>query len=152
MEIPPRSYETYERPGLVVAYVVGPCAIGKGWQVGLDEEGLLAPISKAVCFVGVANEAHSGCAEVRHDAVVNVTTVGSFVFAFLGWTPTLHDLQRAVWSCGETEVAGAPLRSPIPVGRVVGVSATSDGRPGVRVQIDRATDRCLPPLPGKVLD
>ena len=150
MEVLPKAYEAYERPGLVVACVVGPHPIARGWQVGLDEEGLLVPISRASCFVGIANEARAGSPEPLHNRCVNVTTVGCFVFATLGWAPTLHDLQRAVWSCGETEVAGATLRSAIPVGRVVGVETTSDGRPGVRVRIDKATDRCLPPLPGKV--
>ena len=146
----PKGYETYERPGMVVAYVMGPHPVGKGWQVGLDEEGLLVPITKAACFVGIANEAHIGSPEPAHNRTVNVTTCGSFVFAFKGWKPSYVDLQREVWAFDETTVGGAPFRTSIPVGRVVGIETTSDGRGGVRVKIDEAASKCLPPLPGRV--
>ena len=142
----PKAYETYERPGMVIPYVVGPHPIGKGWMVGLDDAGLLVPIARAVCLVGIANEPHAGISEPRHDVRVNVTTCGSFVFAFKGWKPSYVDLQREVWAFDETTVGGAPFRTSIPVGRVVGIETTSDGRGGVRVKIDDAVGRCLPPL------
>lgn len=151
--VPPvaeRSYDGYERPGLVIAYHVGPYRIAKGILVGLNEEGLLVPILKAVSFVGIANEARAGVPEPVAGAVVNVTVVGSFVLGFAGWKPTFNDLQRKVWAVNATTVAGAPLRTDLEIGRIIGLETTSDGRPGVRVKIDEAAARCLPPLPGRV--
>ncbi|GEM_PF-3067794 len=146
----PSTYETLERPSLVITYHMGDLPVQKGSMVGLDDEGLLVPIERAVCFVGMAHENHAGVSRAKAVSCVNVSCTGSFVLGFVGWRPTLVDLQRAVWVYDGTTVSGAPLRTGIPAGRVVAIDITSDGRPGVRVKIDQAASKVLPPLPGKV--
>lgn len=139
----PRAYETYERPGMVVPYLAGTLPIAKGHLVGVDAAGLLVPILEAEAFVGVANH-DSGSPGPDGRTIVNVTVCGSFTFGFVGWAPTLVDLQRSVWAFDGTTVAPIPARSKVRVGMVVGVETTSDGRHGVRVRIDEAVGRGRP--------
>lgn len=121
-----------EAPAL--PYPAGPVPILEGSLVGVDAEGRLVPVNRAVRFVGVAKEASAGDAT----RPVEVAQSGRFAFGFVGWTPTFADKDRTVWAFSATEVAGAPLRTPFEVGRIVSVAAMGDGRPEVRVEIDVA--------------
>lgn len=111
--------------------VVGPYRIREGTLVGLDAEGRLVPVDRAVRFVGVAMEARAGDAE----RPIGVVESGSFVFRFLGWAPSFADKGRRVWAFSESEVAGAPLGTAFEVGRVVGLATAGGGSAGVRVEI-----------------
>ena len=118
-----------------LACPVGPHPIRAGWLVGEDAEGRLAPVDRAVRFSGVAGRAHPGARD-GEDPRVEVAPSGSFVLAFRGWSPTFADVGRTVWAFSPTEVAGAPLRTPFAVGRVVGLATTESGETGVRVEVE----------------
>jgi hypothetical protein len=114
--------------------------ISEGTLVGVDAEGRLVPVDRAARFVGVAGESHPGVPNGEAEDRVEVAA-GTFTFGFVGWTPTFADKGRTVWAFSETEVAGAPLRTTFEVGRVVAPATTTDGRPGVSVEIDRVAAR-----------
>lgn len=130
-----RGYEPYERPGLVIAYVVGTFPIAKGHMVGLGLGGRLVPIEEARSFVGVADEWHQGSPEADRNKKVNVTNCGSFVWIAQGWKPEISDLDRPVWVYDGTGVSPCPLTLQLPAGRIVAIETACGGEPGVRVDI-----------------
>ena len=83
-----------------------------------------------------------------HGKNVNVALCGTFVFGTKSWNPKFANLKRRVWAFDDTMVWKRPLRARWR--RLVGVESTSDGRLRVRVCINEAAARCLPPLPKKV--
>jgi len=92
--------------------------------VAQDEAGRTVPVERASRIAGVVD----GVSE-------DVRTAGSFAFGFVGWRPTFADLGRAVWAYSETQVAGAPLRTALRVGRIVEVEDTEGGEPLVVVDL-----------------
>lgn len=140
-----QSYETYEKPGLVVAYRVSNTKIFKGGLVGLNASGFAVPIAHSVSglrFVGVANESVDNSTGSAGDRWVNVTKSGSFVMkAAGGFAPVNGDIGKEVYANTdwEVQVATAGLSFPVKVGTVVGLETTSTGAAGVRVRIDNHT-------------
>ena len=136
------SYETYERPGLVVAYKMAAVKIWKGALVGTDATGYLRPMNPATAsmrFIGVANETVDNAAGAAGDRSVNVTKTGSFVLkAASGYSPSIADVGKEVYAAsdweGQTAITG--LTSQYRVGTIVGVGGTARGAGGVRVRID----------------
>lgn len=137
-----QSYETFEKPGLVVAYKMNSNKIFKGALVAVNAGGFLVPLSHAstpLKFVGVANETVDNSAGAAGDKNLNVTKSGSFVFrAMAGFTPTQADLGKEAYanSDWEVQVATAGLTNQYKVGTIVGIENTATGAAGVRVRID----------------
>lgn len=140
-----QSYETYEKPGLVVGYRVSNTKIFKGALVGLNASGFIVPMAHSangLRFVGVANESVDNSAGAAGDRSVNVTKCGSFVMkAASGYTPVLGDIGKEVYANTDWEVqtSTAGLSFPVKVGTIVGLETTSTGGSGVRVRIDNHT-------------
>ena len=136
------GYETYERPGLVVAYRMAATKIWKGALVVLDATGYLRPMNPATAglrFVGMANETVDNLTGAAGDRTVNVTKTGAFVLkAATGYVPSIADLGKEVYAASDWEgqIAVAGLANPYRVGTVVAVEGTATGASGVRVRID----------------
>lgn len=136
------SYETYERPGLVVAYKMAAVKIWKGALVGIDATGYLRPMNPATAsmkFLGVANETVDNSAGAAGDRSVNVTKTGSFVLkAASGYTPGIAEIGKEAYASSdwETSSSSAGLTNPYKVGTIVAVEGTATGSSGVRVRID----------------
>ncbi|MFQ3588018.1 MAG: hypothetical protein SNJ74_04675 [Fimbriimonadaceae bacterium] len=140
-----QSYETYEKPGLVVGYRVSNTKVFKGALVGLNGSGFVVPMAHSVSglrFVGVANESVDNSAGAAGDRVVNVTKCGSFVMkSAAGFSPAPGDIGKEVYANTDWEVqtSTAGLTFPVKVGTIVGLETTSTGATGVRVRIDNHT-------------
>lgn len=140
--IPPltKAHETYEKPGIVLAYTLGTLPIFKGALVGLTPTGEIAPLSPAtpMRFLGVSGETADPAKGARRAALAKM---GSFVFAPAGFEPAPADLGRPVFAASDWQVALDPegLAHPVIVGTIVAVEAMEDRRPGVRVRIDLHT-------------
>lgn len=138
-----RPYETFERPGLVVAYRVASVKIHKGALVGVNPAGYLVPMTPqtpGLRFVGVANETVDNAAGSPGERSVNVTKSGSFVFApAAGYSPAQGDLGTEVFAASDWEVQTSPvgLANPYKVGTVVALERTANGQTGVRIRIER---------------
>ena len=136
------GYETYERPGLVVAYRVATVKIWKGALVGIDATGYLRPLNPAAVnlrFVGVANETVDNAAGASGERTLNVTKTGAFVLkAATGYAPGLADLGKEVYAASDWEgqVATTGLTNQYRVGTIVAVESTATDASGVRVRID----------------
>ena len=136
------GYETYERPGLVVAYRLAAVKVWKGALVGTDATGYLRPMNPAnggMRFVGVANETVDNAAGAAGDRTVNVTKTGSFVLkAATGFAPTIADLTKETYAASdwETQVATTGLTNQYKIGTIVALEGTATGATGVRVRID----------------
>lgn len=136
------SYETYERPGLVVAYKMAAVKVWKGALVGIDATGFLRPMNPATAamrFMGVANETVDNTTGSAGDRSVNVTKTGSFVLkAVSGYTPTIADLGREVYAASDWEgqIANTGLANSYKVGTIVAAEATATRSAGIRVRID----------------
>ena len=136
------GYETYERPGLVVAYRMAATKIWKGALVGIDAGGYLRPLNPAtggMRFVGVANETVDNASGAAGDRTVNVTKTGSFVLkAAPGYVPSVADMSREVYAASDWEgqIGVAGLENTFKVGTVVAIENTATGASGVRVRID----------------
>jgi hypothetical protein len=137
-----QSYETFERPGLVVAYKQSNAKIYKGALVGLNASGYAVPMAHGTAslkFVGVANETVDNSSGAAGDKSLNLTKSGSFVFkAASGFTPAVGDLGKEVYANTdwEVQVATAGLTNQYKVGTIVGIETTSTGSTGVRVRVD----------------
>ncbi len=136
-----KAFETYERPGLVVAYKLSNVKAFKGAALGLNSSGYVVPMSHAVAglkFVGVANESVDNSAGAAGDKTVNVTKSGSFVLKASGFTPAVADLGKEVYALTdwEVQVATTGLTNSYKLGTVVSTETTSTGEAGVRVRID----------------
>ena len=136
------GYETYERPGLVVAYRMAATKVWKGAMVGVDTTGYLRalnPTTASMRFMGIANETVDNSAGNAGDKTVNVTKTGSFVTkAAAGYTATVADLGKEALAASdwETQIASAGLANTYRVGTIVALESTATGAPGVRVRID----------------
>lgn len=137
-----QSFETYERPGLVVAYKMNNNKVYKGALVALNSSGFAIPIAHATAslkFIGVANETVDNSAGAAGDKQQTITKSGSFVCkAASGFTPTQADIGKEVYAFSdwEVQVATAGLTNLYKVGTIVALENTSTGAAGVRVRID----------------
>lgn len=137
-----KPYETYERPGIVVAYKTSNVNIFKGALLGLNASGFVVPMAHGTAslkFVGVANESVSNSAGPAGAVSVNVTKSGSFVFApASGSNFTQADIGKEAYANTDWEVATSPtgLTNAYKVGTVVSLETTASGTAGVRVRID----------------
>ena len=136
------GYETYERPGLVVAYRVAAVKVWKGALVGIDATGYLRPMNPATAnlrFVGVANETVDNAAGAPGDRTLNVTKTGAFVLkAATGYAPSVADMSKEVYAASDWEgqIATTGLTNQYKVGTIAAVESTATGANGVRVRID----------------
>ena len=136
------GYETYERPGLVIAYKMAAVKIWKGAMVGVDATGALRPMNPATAslrFMGIANETVDNSLGNAGDRSVNVTKTGSFVMkAAAGYNPALAEIGKEVFAASDWEASSsnAGLTNPYKIGTIVAVEGTATGSNGVRVRID----------------
>ena len=139
------SYETYERPGLVMAYKLAAVKVWKGAMVGVDATGYLRPMNPATAslkFVGIANETVDNAAGNAGDKSLNVTKTGSFVLkAASGYTSAITELGKEVYAASdwETSSSSTGLTNACKIGTIVAVETGSAGGTGVRVRIDNYT-------------
>lgn len=139
------SYETYERPGLVQAYRLANVRVHKGSLVGLNASGFAVPMNHATAslrFVGVASESVDNSAGAAGERSVNVVKLGSFVYRALGFSPSVADLGKEVFSNTdwELQIATTGLTNQYRVGFIVALESASTGDQGLRVRIDRHTN------------
>ena len=136
------GYETYERPGLVVAYRLAAAKVWKGGMVGVDATGYLRPMNPATAslrFMGIANETVDNSLGNAGDKSANVTKTGSFVMkAPSGYAPTMAEIGREVYAASDWEAnsSSTGLTNAYKVGTIVAVEGTATGVTGVRVRID----------------
>lgn len=139
------SYETYERPGLVMAYKLAATKVWKGAMVGVDATGYLRAMNPATAnlkFVGIANETVDNATGNAGDKSVNVTKTGSFVLkAASGYVPAITELGKEVYASSdwETSSSSAGLTNAYKIGTIVAMETASTGPSGVRVRIDNHT-------------
>lgn len=137
-----QSFETYEKPGIVVSYKMSAAKIYKGALVGVNSSGYLAKMDQGTAglkFVGVANETIDNSAGAAGDKSLNVTKSGSFALkAASGFIPTVADLGKEVYANTdwEVQISTVGLTNQYKVGTIVGIETTSTGANGVRVRID----------------
>jgi len=137
-----KSFETFERPGLVVSYKVSNTKIYKGANVGVNTLGFLVPMSHATAtlkYVGVANDTVDNTAGATGDKSLNVTKSGSFVLkAAAGFLPVQADIGKEVYALTdwEVQVSTLGLTNQYKVGTIMTVESTSTGVAGVRVRVD----------------
>lgn len=140
-----KPFETFEKPGLVIAYKVSAATVYKGALCAVDTNGFLAILDEAspgLTFVGVAGETVDNSAGAAGDRTLNVTKSGTFVFkAAAGYVPSQADLGKEVYAKTDWEVqtSAVGLGTAYKVGRIVGLETTSTGASGVRVRIDDYT-------------
>lgn len=145
MPILNKSYEAYERPGIVVSYRVSNVKIFKGAAVGLNAAGHLVPMAHGTAglrFVGVANDSMDNSAGSAGSKSVNVTKTGSFVFiGAAGFAPAQADVGKEVYANTDWEfqIATAGLTNQYKVGTITALESSSIGTPGIRVRIDNYT-------------
>lgn len=137
-----QPFESYERPGIVVAYKVAATKLYKGGLVAVNTSGFATSVTAATAnlkFVGVANETCDNSAGAAGDKTIPTTKSGSFVFrAATGFTPTIADLGKEVYAASdwEVQVSSSGLTNAYKVGTIVALESTSTGAAGVRVRID----------------
>jgi hypothetical protein len=140
-----QSYETFEKPGLVVSYKLSNVKVYKGALLGLNSSGYLAPMAHGTAslkFAGIANETVDNSGGSAGDKSVNLTKSGSFVFkAASGFSPAQADIGAEVYANTDWEVQASTggLTNPYKVGRIIGLETTSTGTTGVRVRVDGYT-------------
>lgn len=136
------SYETYERPGLVVSYKIAAVKVWKGALLGLDATGYARPMTPSTAsmrFVGIANETVDNALGGAGDRSVNTTKTGSFVLkAASGYTPAIADLGKEAYAASdwEAQVVTTGLTNAYKIGTVVALETTATGAAGIRVRID----------------
>ncbi|HRJ26615.1 MAG TPA: hypothetical protein PLO61_03775 [Fimbriimonadaceae bacterium] len=138
-----QAYETFERPGLVVAYRMSNIRIFKGALVGLNASGHLVPMAHGTAnlrFVGVANETVDNSTGAAGGRTLSVSKSGSFVYRPLA-AMTVANLGQEVFANTDNEVqtATAGLTNQYKVGTIVALESTSSGGSGVRVRVDNYT-------------
>lgn len=137
-----QSFETFEKPGLVVAYKQSNVKIYKGALVAVNSSGYAIPIAHGTAslkFVGVANETIDNAAGSAGDKSINLTKSGSFVFkAASGFTPAIADIGKEVYanSDWEVQISTGGLTNQYKVGTIAALENTSTGAAGVRVRVD----------------
>ncbi len=137
-----QSYETFERPGLVMAYKMAAAKIYKGALVGINSAGYAVPMAHGTAnlkFIGIANETVDNSGGQAGDRSLSVTKSGSFVMkANAGFSPTIADLGKELHAVTDWEVqaSASGLTNAYKVGTIVGIETTSTGSAGVRVRID----------------
>ncbi|MBL8049205.1 MAG: hypothetical protein JNJ45_11045 [Chthonomonas sp.] len=140
-----QPYETFERPGIVVAYKMAVAKLYKGALVAVNSSGFATSIAHGTAslkFVGVANETIDNTAGSAGDKTMPITKSGCFVFrAASGFTPAAGDVGKEVYANTdwEVQIATAGLTNQYKVGTIVGLETTSTGVAGVRVRIDNYT-------------
>lgn len=140
-----KAYESFERPGIVVAYRVSNVNIWKGALVGVNASGFLVPMAHGTAnlkFVGVASESVSNSTGTAGDKSVNVTKSGTFTYApQSGFNPAITDLGKEAFAVSDNDlqVATTGLTSQYKVGTIVALEQNSTGVNGVRVRIDNYT-------------
>lgn len=144
MPILNKSYETYERPGLVVAYkVAANTTLYKGGLIGLDSSGYALALDQsagAFKFIGVAAESVDNSGGAAGAKSINVTKSGSFVFKAAESAAQANiGLSALASSDWEVVTSSSGLAHSIAVGTVVGLESTSTGAAGYRVRIDAQT-------------
>lgn len=138
-----KAYESYERPGIVVAYKAAASRIYKGALVGVNAAGYAEPMAHGAAnlkFIGVANESVDNSSGQPGDRSINVTKTGSFVMkAAAGFAPTAASLGSEVHAVTDWEVqaSASGLTNAYKVGTIVAIESTSTSASGVRVRIDR---------------
>lgn len=135
------SFETYEKPGLVVSYKLAAVKIFKGSMVGVNSSGYLTKMDHGTAnlkFVGVANETVDNSAGNAGDKSLNVTKSGSFVLKANGFTPAVGDLGKEVYAYSDWEIQAVTtgLSNQYKVGTIVSIESTSTGSAGARVRVD----------------
>ena len=137
-----KPFETYERPGLVVAYKLNNVKVYKGALLGVNAAGMAVPMSHATAglkLVGVTNETVDNSAGAAGAKSANATKAGAFVFkAASGFNPVQADIGKEVYCTTDWEVQTSTvgLTNQYKVGTIVAVEAASTGQAGVRVRID----------------
>ncbi len=137
-----RSYETFERPGLVVSYRISNTRIFKGALVGVNASGFLVPMAHGTAglrFVGVANESVDNSAGTAGSRSVNITKSGSFLMIPIsGLTLTQADIGKVAYANTDWEIqlASAGLTNQYIVGTIVALETSSTGQSAARVRID----------------
>ncbi len=137
-----QTYETFEKPGLVVGYKQSNVKLYKGALAGVNASGFLVGMAHGTAslkFVGVTNETVDNSAGVAGDKTMQITKSGAFVFkAASGYTPAQADVGVEVYANTdwEVQIATAGLTNLYKVGRIIGIESTSTGASGIRVRID----------------
>lgn len=137
-----KPHQTYEKPGIVLAYDLGTDTIYKGALVGLTTAGRTAPLSPEdpMRFLGVSDENADPAGPARR---FTVAKLGTFVFGCApGFHPTSCDLGRVVYAATDWQVTVAPngLAHATPVGTIVAIERLEEERAfGVRIRIDLYT-------------
>ncbi len=135
-----KPYETFEKPGLVLAYPLGAARLFKGGLVGLAPDGTPAPMNPAtpMRFLGVSVENADPANGARR---VTLAKNGSFVLRIVGPVLAATDVGRVVYAASDWEATVSPtgLANPVAIGTVSGLEPTAGGQPGVRVRIDLHT-------------
>jgi len=137
------AYETYERPGLVVAYALSNIKVFKGAALGVNASGFAVPMAHGTAnliFIGVANETVDNSGGSAGDKTINVTKSGSFVFkAITGLTPAQADVGKEVYANTdwEIQISTSGLTTQYKLGTIVAIESTATGQDGVRIRIDR---------------
>ncbi len=135
-----KPYETYEKPGIVVSYIVGTnTTIYKGALVGINGSGNIVSMTHATAnlkFVGVANETIVTGSETKR---ITVTKSGTFVFPTS--SPNTNKTGGDAWAKfdGEVQDVATGLTNAYIIGTIVGVESTSESLGGYRVRIDNHT-------------
>lgn len=137
------AYETFERPGLVVAYALSNVQVYKGAALGVNASGYAIPMAHGTAdliFIGVANESVDNSGGSAGDKTINVTKSGSFVFkAISGLTPAQADVGKEVYANTdwEIQISTSGLTNQYKLGTIVAIESTATGQAGVRIRIDR---------------
>jgi hypothetical protein len=140
-----QPYETFERPGLVMAYQVAATTIYKGALVALNGSGYLVPLGPGTAglkFVGVANETVDNSGGSAGDKRCNVTKAGSFVvLPASGFTPAQGDLGSELLAASdwEAQISASGLGNSYAIGTLTALEGASTGATGMRVRIDNHT-------------
>jgi len=125
-----QSYETFEKPGLVVSYKQSNVRIYKGALIAVNASGYAIPIAHGTAslkFVGVANETIDNSAGSAGDKSINLTKSGSFVFkAASGFAPAVADIGKEVYANTdwEVQIATGGLTNQYKVGTIVAIENT----------------------------
>lgn len=137
-----QAYESFEKPGTVIAYKMAVAKIYKGALVGVNASGYLVSMAHGTAnlkFVGFAAESVDNSAGSAGDKSLNVTkSATGIVKAATGFTPAQSDVGKEVYANTDWEVqtSTSGLTNSVKVGRIVSLDSTSTGAVGVRIRID----------------
>lgn len=140
-----QSYETFEKPGMVIAYKMAAVKIFKGAMVGVNASGYVVSMAHGTAnlkFVGLASETVDNSTGAAGDKSIIVSKVGTVVVkAASGFTPAQSNVGAEVYANTdwEVQVSTSGLTAQYKVGRIVALENTSTGASGVRIRIDDYT-------------